>query len=163
MLKKKFIKLFKKEYKKYTKLLETAKKKQEAIIENDVKKLSSVLSDEQQLLDGIEKLEENRIELLKKIADKNDINNNEQISFNKLVDLFSDKEKKELRKAKDNLMNILSELEEINEENKQLIEDSLLINAQNFEMIRNAVKKDNTYSKPGKKSEDGDHYIDRKV
>ncbi len=164
MLKKKFIKLFKREYEEYKNLQETARKKQNTIIENDIEKLSSILSDEQNLLNDIEQLEKDRIDLLQKIADENNIDtNDEQISFNELVDLFSDGEKKELRNIKDNLVSVLSELEEINEENRQLIEDSLMINAQNFEMIRNAVKKDNTYSKPGKKSEDGDHYIDRKV
>ena len=164
MLKKKFIKLFKKEYQEYKNLQKAANHKQEAIVENDIDELSSILSDEQNLLSDIKQLEKDRIDLLQKIAKENNIETNDkQISFNELVELFSDEEKKELRSIKDKLISILSELEEINEANRKLIEDSLIINAQNFEMIRNAVKKDNTYSKPGKNNEDGDHYIDRKV
>lgn len=162
MFKQKLIKTLQKEYQKYKELKTTAEKKQRALIDNDVNVLMSTITEEQDLLQEIEELEENRNKDLEGIVKQNDINleTDRQVSFNMVVELFSKEEKEQLKNIKEMLLGIFAELEDINEENKQLLEDSLIINRQSFNIIRETVKNSNTYSKPGENNDNNEHYID---
>lgn len=157
-----FIALLTKEYEQYCRLKEKAELKQKAIIENDIEKLATIVAEEQELINLIDNLEVERQDYLVRIAEENKLKG-KHISFNILVDLLPAEKKKELQVLRQDFLEVLTELQQINETNRLLIQDSLQINKFSLELIRQVVGKDTTYSKPGKNKIKSEHLIDRKA
>ncbi|MDI3547015.1 MAG: hypothetical protein PWR10_667 [Halanaerobiales bacterium] len=136
-----FIALLKKEYEQYCLLQEKASLKQQAIINNDVEQLVDTLAAEQEILNLIEDLEAERQQYLKKIAEESKLEK-EEASFKELLALFPE-EKEELRELRKDILYVLKTLQQINEENRQLIQDCLQINNYSLNLIRQAAGKGN--------------------
>lgn len=158
-----FVELLKKEYKQYHLLKEKAEEKREIIMENDIEKLASILMEEEKIINSINELEEDRHKYLESVAEKNNISTEKELSFEKFIKLLSPGEKEELKKLRNQFLDLLSDLEEINEGNRKLILDSLQINNRSLQIIRQATNKSKIYTKEGNEKPDSDFIIDRKV
>ncbi|MTI59257.1 MAG: flagellar protein FlgN [Firmicutes bacterium] len=141
----KFKEIFKKEYEQYCILLDKAQSKQQAIMENDIDKLAEIVSDEQEIIELIEELESKRHSFLNDFAAE-EKTAGMGFSFVELM-AFMPEEKEEMQELKDDFLAVLDQLQQINEENKQLIEDSLKITEYSLQVIRQAVGRENVYSK----------------
>ncbi|HOA41198.1 MAG TPA: flagellar protein FlgN [Halanaerobiales bacterium] len=158
-----FKEIFVKEYEEYTLLYEIVKRKQEAIINNDIEQLADILREEQSVIENIEELEEARQAVLNKLAEEKKEERDKPLSFAGLMELVP-AEKEELEQLRDQFLQLLDKLQEINNENRDLIEDSLKITEASLEFIREATGRTNLYS--NRNDETGvqtDHIIDKRV
>lgn len=158
-----FKEIFKREYEQYCILLEKAQIKQQAIMENDIEKLAEIVSDEQEIIGLIEELEAKRHSFLKDFAVEEEPTGG-NLSFAELMDLIPE-ERKEMQELKSDFLNVLNDIQEINEENKLLIEDSLKITEYSLQAIKQAMGRENVYSKKdnSRSIEQTNHIINKKI
>jgi len=156
-----FIPLFKKEYDLYIQLKETAGLKQEAIIENNIEELTSIMEQETGIISTIERFEQERQNLLLKLAEDNNLEEKD-LSFEYLIKLIPEIKRDELKEIREEFLNLFNELEKINDCNRELIRDSLVVNDFSLQLILQAAGRDVVYNKPGKKK-GFNHIIERKA
>ncbi|WP_230868594.1 flagellar protein FlgN [Iocasia frigidifontis] len=158
-----FKEIFKKEYEQYCILLDKAQSKQQAIMENDIDELAEIVSYEQEIIELIEELESKRHSFLNDFAAEKKAADTE-FSFAELM-AFMPEEREGMQELKADFLTVLDQLQQINEENKQLIEDSLKISEYSLELIRQAVGKENVYSKKDKSDSlrQTNHIINKKI
>ncbi|MFY9496925.1 MAG: flagellar protein FlgN [Halanaerobiales bacterium] len=160
---KEFQKLFVEEYEEYTRLYEIVKNKQEAIINNDIQELAEILKEEQAIIEKIEEMEEAREKILNQLALEKDIDSKETITFTELMELMP-AERVELEQIKEKFLQLLDKLQELNQENRELIEHSLKITESSLEFIREATGRTNLYNyKNDETNVQTDHIIDKRV
>lgn len=158
-----FRKLFQKEYEEYSLLYEIVKNKQKAIIRNDIQQLTEILSEEQAIIGKIEEMEGTRQEILNKLAKEKKRESRKPISFTELMELMPT-ERIELEHLKDKFLQLLDKLQEINKENRELIEHSLKITESSLEFIREATGRSNLYNnRKDDKTVQTDHIIDKRI
>jgi hypothetical protein len=156
-----FITLFKKEYDLYIQLKETAGLKQEAIIENNIGELTSIMERETGIISTIERFEQQREDLLLKLAEDNHLEE-KNLSFEYLVKLMPEAKRDELKSIREDFINLFNELEKVNDCNRELISDSLVVNDFSLQLILQAAGRDVVYNKPGEKK-GFNHIIERKA
>ncbi len=110
----------------YKELLLIAEKKMRIIVKNDLDELRQITDDENGKLDHIAVLEAKRVEVVNNIGVV--LNRNpEKLSLSAIISLLDrqPEEQKELKRIHDDLKATAGRLQELNRQNKQLIEESL--------------------------------------
>ncbi len=110
----------------YTTLLELSRKKTPIIVKGDIVKLQEITDEEQNVIDRIHQLDVKREEHICDIA--NVINKDvEQLKLDNLIQMLgkSPKEQKMLADVYDKLQLTLSQMKNVNEQNKALISTAL--------------------------------------
>lgn len=110
----------------YEILLELSRKKTPVIIKGDIERLQEITDEEQNVIDRISHLEKKREEHVRDIADV--INKDvEQLKLENLVRMLerSPKEQKQLSDVHDKLRVTLSQMRNVNAQNKELLEEAL--------------------------------------
>lgn len=126
-----------KENTEYEKLLELSRKKGEIVVRRDISALEKITDDEQNVMTRIGNLDAKREELTKDIA--NVINKDvEKLTLSVLTELLSKqpKEQKALSIVHDKLKTTVSNVRNINENNRQLIDQSLEMVEFDLNMLR---------------------------
>lgn len=121
----------------YEKLLELSKKKSDVIAARNITELEKITDEEQRVVTDIGILDAKRAEVTKDIA--NVLNKDvESMKISVLVGLLSGqpKEKERLSRVHDKLKSTVSAVRTLNENNKQLIEQSLEMVEFDLNMIR---------------------------
>ena len=110
----------------YEILLELSRKKTPVIIKGDIERLQEITDEEQNVIDRISHLEKKREEHIHDIADV--INKDvEQLKLENLVRMLerSPKEQKQLSDVHGKLRVTLSQMQNVNAQNKELLEEAL--------------------------------------
>ena len=111
---------------KYKDLLELSKKKTPVIIEGDIQKLQKITDEEQRIVDEVSALEQNRLTVMGDIA--NVLNKDvESLKLSYLEEVLGKrpKEREDLTRVHDRLKATIGELMVINNQNRELIRQSL--------------------------------------
>ena len=114
------------EEEKYKDLLELSKKKTPVIIEGDIQKLQKITDEEQRIVDEVSALEQNRLTVMGDIA--NVLNKDvESLKLSYLEEVLGKrpKEREDLTLVHDRLKATIGELMVINNQNRELIRQSL--------------------------------------
>ncbi len=114
------------EEEKYKDLLELSKKKTPVIIEGDIQKLQKITDEEQKLVDEVSAMEQNRLTVMGDIA--NVLNTDvESLKLSYLEEVLGKrpKEREGLARVHDRLKATIGELMVINNQNRELIRQSL--------------------------------------
>ena len=114
------------EEEKYKDLLELSKKKTPIIIEGDIKELQKITDEEQKTVDEVSALEQNRLSVMGDIA--NVLNTDvESLKLSYLEEVLGKrpKEREDLGNVHDRLKATIGELMVINNQNRELIRQSL--------------------------------------
>jgi flagellar biosynthesis/type III secretory pathway chaperone len=152
----KLIQILQNEYEIYQKLYQLSEEKQEIIIDNKVDDLLRIIEDEQEEIKKIDKMEAERIEFLKGIAKDNSLDEGE-LSFAKLMEMISNPSKSELKNIRQEILDLLGELRDINEINANLIRESLKLNDYTLQLLTESnISKIRTYQKPGDENQGND-------
>jgi len=110
----------------YEKLLELSKKKSAVIVTRDIAALEKITDEEQVVMSRIGKLDSNREEVTRDIADvlNKDV---ETLKLSTLIGMLSKtpNEQKSLMEVHDRLKVVVSAVRTLNENNRQLIDQSL--------------------------------------
>jgi len=151
------ISILNEEYEIYSSLIPIANEKTQIIVNNDTAALQNITAKEQEAIDRITSLENKRgkvMEDIKTVLGKKDGNMN----LKTLIELLNDeqKEKRVLSELHDKLKKTVSFLAEINNRNKDLIEQSLEMIDFNMNFIQSIRMSpgNNTYNKNASQSYD---------
>lgn len=131
----------KKETEVYEQLLQIAREKKQVIIDNDVKKLESITKKEKTYVLALVRLEEIRDKIIKHLQDELNIE-----VVEKLDDIINALDTKWSTRAiieKKKLISLVSEMKKENQENQQLIEQSLDYINFNLSMLTEDSQVDN--------------------
>ena len=122
-----------KEEEAYRLLIELSKKKTPIIINNDLDGLAKITEEEQDVVSEIQKYEKLRMQTMKDIADVTN-HTGEELKFPDLIDMMSSRpsEQGQLREIHDKLKVTLDNMKRINEQNRELLQNS--IDMVNFEI-----------------------------
>ncbi len=109
----------------YEKLLESGNEKKQCVIKNDITALQAINDKENILVGKAIKLDKKRTELFDDIAFV--LNKNpKEMTLSKLIEYIDTQaEAKDVKRVRDRAETLLSELKQLNEQNKNLIETSL--------------------------------------
>ena len=120
------IRVLNSEEEKYKDLLELSKKKTPVIIEGDIQKLQKITDEEQKIVDEVSALEQNRLTVMGDIANvfNKDV---ESLKLSYLEEVLGKrpKEREDLTRVHDRLKATIGELMVINNQNRELIRQSL--------------------------------------
>ena len=142
-------------------LLKIAEKKRDEIIENNVERLKELVEEENEIVSDLEELESERIELVKLLQGKLDIQE-EKISYSELIENLPDGWKDKLQPVREGLLSIIEKVHIQNQENKVLIQEALRLNNFSINMFTKMVDVD-IYTKEGTAENTGSrHIIDRR-
>lgn len=136
----------------YQELIALAQEKQGNIIANDLEELANTVAKEEELLKKIDKKEQQRKKALSQ----------QEESFKKVCEKAPADLVAALKKIRQDLLNILEELWEINATNGRLITDSLQLNNNTLQSL-NRLKTSRTYNPHEKKSLSNLNLIDKKA
>ena len=126
-----------KEEKEYVALLELSKRKTPVIIEGDVEKLQNITDEEQVVIDRLTAIEKEREQAMADIADV--INRDvKTLKLSHLIEMLEKRpsERDALRTLHDQLKATVGELKMINDQNRELIRQSLDIVDCNLNLIK---------------------------
>lgn len=149
----------------YIELTELAQEKQDAIVNNEVEELAECLKKEDSLILEIEEAGRERRNVVIALCNELDINDKE-LSFTQLREFINEDARKYLDHLKQNLLEVLDRLHQINETNKLLIEQSLSINEYTLGLLTQVRNAQPTYTKEGsdyRPSEKNIRLIDKKI
>ncbi len=138
-----------KEYEVYQQLIPIANNKTRVIVTNDLQSLQDITNLEQDAIDRINVLEHKRETVMVNI--KTVISRREELTVKVLVDLLSNqpKEQRALSKVRDKLRTAILTFNQINNQNKSLIQQSLEMIEFNMNFIQSTRMSpgNNTYTK----------------
>lgn len=120
------IETLEKENDEYILLIELSKEKTPIIIKGDLPALSDITEREQAVVARIQNLEKKRIQVMKDIAEVTN-HRGEELKLTDLIKMMESrpKERDALTNVHDNLRTTLSGMKKINEQNRELIKNSL--------------------------------------
>lgn len=129
----------------YEQLLDLSQQKKNVIIENNLEKLQSITDSENILVSKNNKADKKRKEIFKDISFV--LNKEEDdITLSTLASLINEQEEsKKLNELKNRAFSLLSELKEVNEENKDLIDYSLEHVEFSMNVMRNTLSGEPCY------------------
>ncbi len=135
------INVLNKQYVEYENLLELSCKKTTIIVEGDLEKLQQITDEEQRVVGIVNQYESERLEVMKDIA--NVIN--KDVETLKLIDLANmlvqrPQEQKALTEIHDKLKSVALRMKRVNEQNKELLENSLEMIAFDLTLIQSMRK-----------------------
>ncbi|MGM0471736.1 MAG: flagellar protein FlgN [Bacillota bacterium] len=151
---KQLIKILQAEYQIYQQLYQLGQDKKETIIDNRVDDLLSIIEEEEDKLRKIQTLEEKRIAKLEEIIAAKDLE--EGFTFAELVAVIDEPKKSKLKSVRADLLELLTDLEELNDRNANLIQESLQLNNYTMKLLTgDNIDKNNTYQKSGTAKKNG--------
>ena len=106
-------------------LKDAAERKKAVLIKGDINELQSMVEEEAQLLREISDEEGKRIKVVITITNAVKGQNTEALSFDEILPFLSESESQQLKVAKSELVQVISQLREINKVNEDLIKVSL--------------------------------------
>jgi len=125
----------------YEVLLELSRKKTPVIVQGDIVQLQEITDEEQNVIDRIHLLEMKREEHIHDIADV--INKDvEQLKLEKLIQMFekSPREQRMLSDIHDKLHNTLSQMQQVNNHNRELLEGALELVEFDMNLLQSAKR-----------------------
>lgn len=106
-------------------LLELGKQKKSALIKGDLDRLSGVIQEESRVIREISQLESERQKEVSRFLDQKNIHV-DSITMSDIIDMVDDERQKNmLRTVQEELYGVMAELRELNQLNRELIEQSL--------------------------------------
>lgn len=144
----KLYKILAEEYQVYQELQKLGKRKQEALIENELEELAEIVEAETELMDNVDNLEKARLQLLEAIAGKLG-EKADELSFSQLLPELPATRKDEFSELRDNLLELIEELNALNESNRQLLMEALKFNEFSMKAVIGSENQQ-TYKNPGK-------------
>lgn len=160
----KIIEILKKEYAYYKDLLELSNKKKAIVIEGKVSELDKIVKVEQNMIFDLGQLEKIREQELQQLCGMLGVNGKTNVS--ELTKLISEQAAKKLAKLQRDLGDTISELQNVNNINGQLIQQSLEYIEYSVNMITTAGPTNSVYSDlkgKGKVAENKKRLFDTKV
>ncbi len=120
------IEVLNKQYTEYETLLNLSCRKTTVIVEGNLEKLQQITDEEQRVVSVVNHYEAERVEVMKDIA--NVINKDvETLKLTDLIQMLEPRpqEQKQLTEVHDKLRNVALRMKRVNEQNKELLENSL--------------------------------------
>lgn len=144
------ISVLNKQYEEYENLLELSCRKTTIIVEGNLEKLQQITDEEQRVVGIVNHYEAERTEVMKDIA--NVINKDvETLKLNDLAQMLAQRpeEHKALTEIHDKLRSVALRMKKVNEQNKELLENSLEMIAFDMNLIQSMRKapETNNYNK----------------
>lgn len=138
-------------YQSQLEIVEIAEHKKEALINSDLEELSKLIKQESSWIKKISKLEEERVSTIKLYFKDKDAEP-DNLTITQLIDYVkSPIEKNKLIDINQRLTKTLNDIEQLNELNTQLIEQSLEFISNTINLITEESRQSYTYSKPTNK------------
>ncbi|OEF99502.1 hypothetical protein BHF71_08775 [Vulcanibacillus modesticaldus] len=129
-------------------MLDLAKQKKQVLIDGSIEELSKIIHYESLWIKKVSKLEDERMKVVQQILNDNDIKA-DQITINDLINnLDSPDDKKRLEDIHGKLTKTIEEIQQLNDLNTQLIEQSLKYISHTINLITEDPSQGYTYSKP---------------
>ncbi len=125
------------QYDAYTNLVELSKKKTPIIVQGSLEELQKVTDEEQLAVDIVNNIDKKRIEIMKDIA--NVLNQDEKtLKLSDLVNIINTRpeEQAKLEEVRGKLIKVGKELKNVNERNKELLENALEMIDFDFNLIQ---------------------------
>lgn len=134
-------------------MIELGERKKQAVIKNDINSLIAVMNKESKLAKHIEIEEEKREEIVHAFLLERGIKSKLRLNVLELSRLvFDPEEKQELLEARFKLSATLEKLQQLNDLNKQLIEQAMDYVEFSLEMLTLVPEQDLTYQHPADKA-----------
>lgn len=146
----KLYKILSEEYRVYEELQSLATKKQTALIENELEELAGIVEAETELMDNVDNLEEARLQLLEDIAESF-TEPADELSFGDLLEELPEEKQDKFSDLREELLELIEELNALNEGNRQLLMEALKFNEFSLKTVIGA-ENNQTYSTGGKSS-----------
>ncbi len=124
-------------------LIETSQNKTEEIKQGDMEKLSKLLMQERKQVQLISQKESERQELVEKFFVEKNAQNEEQTMTNLLAFIDDETEKVEFEKVMSALIDAIVELREIEQLNKELMEQSMQLVQLSLDMLQPSINRMN--------------------
>ncbi len=144
----KLYEILEEEYQVYQELQKLGNKKQEALIENELEELAEIVEAETELMDNVDNLEEARLQLLEAFAGKIG-ESADELSFSQLLPELPASRQDEFSELRENLLELIEELNALNESNRQLLMEALKFNEFSMKAVIGSENQQ-TYKNPGK-------------
>lgn len=132
----------------FKKMLELARNKQQVLVKGSIETLDQLTKDERKILTEISQIEQERMVTTQKIAEALNLKE-DKIRMTDLLGVIPGEYKVSLEEMHHELLRILSELEEINEQNTELINNSLKVVNFSLNLLTEDKQKSPTYSNKG--------------
>ncbi len=152
------------EYDLYNKLVQLAAEKKETIIDNKIEELSELVQREDGIIDEIKEFETSRGEKITELCEVYGISADE-VSFNQLLEYVTGSVREDLIDIREKLLEVIDNLNNMNEQNRLLIDEAIKLNQFSFNMIIKALEPANqTYDGKSDRSEKkvSSHLVDRR-
>lgn len=136
-------------------LIELGKRKKSVLIAGDVNGLNQIVEEESKMIKRIMQLESERQKTISSILIQNGMQEKE-ISMSELFEIVgSTQEKEMLQSVQKELIDVLTELQEVNQLNQQLIKQSLDFVNYSIESMVGSDENPFTYGKPTEQTDRG--------
>ena len=142
------LELLESEYKIYEEILSLAKRKTDIVVQGKVSELDHIVKLEQALVLQISKIDKKRDELFQN-SNSGDKINNKNWNVTELKKIASEEQSGKLQNYQDSMVNILSELNNVNQLNSKLITNSLEFIEFSLNLISTADITSNNYGNKG--------------
>lgn len=152
------------EYEHYQELNRLAGSKTEQLTENNIEELSRLVEEEREIVSKVEDLEADRSQLVYELVEDLELEAGD-INYSQLKDRLSEDWQQRLGEVRNDLLEVIDELESKNQQNRALLEEASQLNQFTFNMYRKLLEPDSkTYNKPNQKTGDNqsNHIIDRR-
>jgi flagellar biosynthesis/type III secretory pathway chaperone len=129
-------------------LVEISQKKKDILIDGDIEKLSQLIAEESKLVRKMGKLEEERVFQVKEYLGRQGITSDE-VTLSQLLSIIPSKEGKEtIQSLADKLQKTIGQLQQHNDLNSKLIQDSLDYINHSLEMMTDNSGEGMNYQRP---------------
>lgn len=161
------INILQKEYDYYQTLCDLACAKKEALINNNVEELAQLVEKDTEKIELVQQLEEKRNNILANFSQE--LGLEKEVKLNNLLKEIPKPYQNKLKNIRKKLLKVIEEFQQINEENRVLLEEAIELNSFSFKMMANIVEPDSqTYDNTNNNNnkESGNkvrHIMDRKV
>jgi flagellar biosynthesis/type III secretory pathway chaperone len=136
-------------------LLELSREKTKELVSNNVNQLNLIVNKESKLVRHIGELDKQRFLEISKYLVSRGYNPNPQITVSDLIRLiFKAEEKQALLNAHNLLIAVLKSLRQVNESNKQLIQQSLSFIDYSIDLVMGPSEEDVVYQNPTQQKSD---------
>ncbi|MGQ9631085.1 MAG: flagellar protein FlgN [bacterium] len=144
----------------YRTLLDLTNRKREALLEKDLDLIDDLTNSEESIIEQVKELERARIDCTKRIADSCNISFAE-FNFDSLLKIVDDSERAQYSDLKDALIKTTNELQDANDLNARLIQQSLDYINYSLKLFTDLRDGDTTY---GRQRDRGESIaFDRKI
>lgn len=146
------------EKKLYDEILKITKNKTKFIIDRDMENISHISFEEEKFIGEIQVLEDKRIKISELLVNQLGLLN-KNISISELTNFLDDDKAKRLNQIKLEILDIITELKNVNELNAKLINNSLEYIDFSINLLMQTGSDNNNYSKSGKVESGGQRRV----